>query len=223
MGNIPAYAGKTHHAKRSIRSDKEHPRVCGENAQFLLETLRKTGTSPRMRGKPAEKIGCPPSSRNIPAYAGKTFDIGDAVAGQKEHPRVCGENGATIGRGISRAGTSPRMRGKLMGGVPAVQRMRNIPAYAGKTCLRAFSPNVLSEHPRVCGENEWNTASPITQTGTSPRMRGKRPQHPAPTAYRGNIPAYAGKTILLSSRSRTSPEHPRVCGENCVYTMGYRG
>ena len=109
------------------------------------------------------------------------------------------------------------MRGKRANSIHHRLKPRNIPAYAGKTCLRAFSPNVLSEHPRVCGENEWNTASPITQTGTSPRMRGKRPQHPAPTAYRGNIPAYAGKTRNKTSPAAFSPrvwEHPRVCGEN---------
>ena len=45
-------------------------------------------------------------------------------------------------------------------------------------------------------------------------MRGKpyRPWRPRRRA--GNIPAYAGKTLRLSSTAPSTQEHPRVCGEN---------
>ena len=37
-----------------------------------------------------------------------------------------------------------------------------------------------------------------------------------PIQIHRNIPAYAGKTLCHKALVRTSPEHPRVCGENWV-------
>ena len=72
--------------------------------------------------------------------------------------------------------------------------LRNIPAYAGKTKVRAvFACQAL---------------------GTSPRMRGKlRPKLGFTRSLR-NIPAYAGKTVSDSPKKAQAAEHPRVCGEN---------
>ena len=76
--------------------------------------------------------------RNIPAYAGKTFPHRMPHNRRKEHPRVCGENSAAAARSGDPGGTSPRMRGKLLGGNYELARERNIPAYAGKT--NSFPP-----------------------------------------------------------------------------------
>ena len=45
-------------------------------------------------------------------------------------------------------------------------------------------------------------------------MRGKRSRISSGVRTRRNIPAYAGKTVLLPLSFRLLPEHPRVCGEN---------
>ena len=73
---------------------------------------------------------------------------------------------------------------------------------------------IRSEHPRVCGENRDAPRPVFTQTGTSPRMRGKHFGFEQGLTGRGNIPAYAGKTRQNINRDATSAEHPRVCGEN---------
>ena len=71
---------------------------------------------------------------------------------------------------------------------------RNIPAYAGKTFC-SNSGNVFSaEHPRVCGENLERREGDQCNSGTSPRMRGKRGVFPVRAKRARNIPAYAGKT-----------------------------
>ena len=49
------------------------------------------------------------------------------------HPRVCGENGESQLHGGQRAGSSPRMRGKLLECFRMLSRFGLIPAYAGKT------------------------------------------------------------------------------------------
>ena len=52
------------------------------------------------------------------------------------------------------------------------------------------------------------------QCGTSPRARGKRKNRDRRVRGRGNIPACAGKTLMLPNKAGQSAEHPRVRGEN---------
>ena len=106
-----------------------------------------------MRGKLMPDTKGFAQKRNIPAYAGKT-DWGTATDSPlTEHPRVCGENGATRQSPPRGFGTSPRMRGKPNHSMQAASNSRNIPAYAGKTNLIFFQTHSDPEHPRVCGEN----------------------------------------------------------------------
>ena len=72
------------------------------------------------------------------------------------------------------------------------------------------------EHPRVCGENLGYPCFPGLLLGTSPRMRGKRSERFGHGRYERNIPAYAGKTSILSVPVYGPTEHPRVCGENAA-------
>ena len=151
--NIPAYAGKTGRNAKPVTCPEEHPRVCGENPIAQSNGACKIGTSPRMRGKLNINSYGGDAMRNIPAYAGKTAILMLRLMLAKEHPRVCGENEA---RGLStrnNSGTSPRMRGKLIEDVFLELRVRNIPAYAGKTYLDQYMSLAEEEHPRVCGEN----------------------------------------------------------------------
>ena len=170
----------------------EHPRVCGENSGYMRSDFAGVGTSPRMRGKPFEPKAAHSTSRNIPAYAGKSVAPGVRHTG---------------------GGTSPRMRGKLGVGAAHATAVRNIPAYAGKTPMIKSSPPLRAEHPRVCGENPLKKSQSRNSNGTSPRMRGKREQTLRSGKTHWNIPAYAGKTSNPRSPLETA-EHPRVCGEN---------
>ena len=133
--------------------EQEHPRVCGENLSTGFGKKGESGTSPRMRGKPANNNHVPTNLRNIPAYAGKTLVALVWPHLLKEHPRVCGENFLGDTQPHLNEGTSPRMRGKL-GTIKQGKGVgRNIPAYAGKTPSTATPPPNWQEHPRVCGEN----------------------------------------------------------------------
>ena len=151
--NIPAYAGKTPGAPLLTGPSSEHPRVCGENRISCLHAEVKFGTSPRMRGKHQRSPESAESPRNIPAYAGKTPFSAAIWISAAEHPRVCGENVCTRGKLPAMRGTSPRMRGKHHDGIFGFGFRRNIPAYAGKTCMRGPRAAARAEHPRVCGEN----------------------------------------------------------------------
>ena len=106
------------------------------------------------------------------------------------------------------------MRGKPLSTIQPSGRVRNIPAYAGKTVRNDGGASRSSEHPRVCGENWVVPPNCPTSWGTSPRMRGKRRHSDLSGAYDRNIPAYAGKTNPRVRFCVAGPEHPRVCGEN---------
>ena len=89
------------------------------------------------------------------------------------------------------------MRGKQDRPKQLPGHLRNIPAYAGKTRLVRLWSAVRTEHPRVCGENVGVDLVDHGNSGTSPRMRGKPTTALTLTACTRNIPAYAGKTIVL--------------------------
>ncbi len=56
-----------------------------------------------------------------------------------------------------------------------------------------------------------------TNNGSSPRMRGKRPQNSRRIRTRRIIPAHAGQTCGRRGRCRLRPDHPRACGANTWY------
>ena len=89
----------------------------------------------------------------IPAYAGKTAYCFLRSARRGAHPRVCGENRLYQALLLRVAGSSPRMRGKLVEHYIGTARGRLIPAYAGKTPSLRTALGRLGAHPRVCGEN----------------------------------------------------------------------
>ena len=70
--DTPAYARKTAVGWNRSGIEWEHPRVCGENVNMVIDRAYCTGTPPRMRGKPIFLLGVWWEIGNTPAYAGKT-------------------------------------------------------------------------------------------------------------------------------------------------------
>ena len=131
--NIPACAGKTYYTTSQQNTSAEHPRVRGENLYGRPGVGKTPGTSPRARGKRAEKPAYQNFRRNIPACAGKTEAPTANHGSCPEHPRVRGENLQAQKPGGKKFGTSPRARGKLLVHGEHGLVKRNIPACAGKT------------------------------------------------------------------------------------------
>ena len=136
IGITPAYAGKRVAAQIFRNLDRDHPRVCGEKSISADSFSPGTGSPPRMRGK----VNSPPQ-RLIkfgitPAYAGKSYTLLDLPAGERDHPRVCGEKALGHGHQPFVQGSPPRMRGKVYkAGVQDAGRGIT-PAYAGKSVQR---------------------------------------------------------------------------------------
>ena len=110
--------------------------------------------------------------------------------------------------------TSPHTRGEHMTDIYTNDRLRNIPAYAGRTDAHLPEDGSLQKHPRIRGENQGNDFMKAMLEETSPHTRGELISSIVICDFVGNIPAYAGRTchqliVLLSIW-----KHPRIRGEN---------
>ena len=130
---IPAHAGKTGDRLRDLEIKAAHPRACGENPKPSRLPCLPHGSSPRMRGKPRNRIRRLVRTGLIPAHAGKTVCNSSIAEIRWAHPRACGENARASRTLALPPGSSPRMRGKRhFRRLPRAGR-RLIPAHAGKT------------------------------------------------------------------------------------------
>ena len=152
------------------------------------------GSPPRMRGKPLPQTTRLSVARITPADAGKTPSCDGRPPEYEDHPRGCGENLCFQLSAATTAGSPPRMRGKHA--LPRADRLpcRITPADAGKTPRIALIGQLLTDHPRGCGENQVD----ILDGAGDNRI----------------TPADAGKTWRTRTKMSTTPDHPRGCGEN---------
>ena len=133
-----------------------------------------------------------------------------------------------------RAGSSPLVRGKLLGlevdgllcriipacagqtsiPVTTCSMTRIIPACAGQTRLLVCRSLCVPDHPRLCGANDVLKVRNLRKLGSSPLVRGKLLDTLNAWAMCRIIPACAGQTQGRGSFRVGRPDHPRLCGAN---------
>ena len=168
--------------------------MCGENVPNAGGDVFDAGSSPRVRGKLFKSAATSTGAGLIPACAGKTSTDKRARNSWRAHPRVCGENSDSTRAHLARAGSSPRVRGKLELIQAGHELFGLIPACAGKTVSSSARLSRRRAHPRVCGENAYLSGVVGGDLGSSPRVRGKPTLVVAEAQRLGLIPACAGKT-----------------------------
>ena len=158
-GIIPACAGSTRTRNCWTRSNRDHPRMCGEHSRVLLALMLQPGSSPHVRG--AQTISVPSTVETgiIPACAGSTHDTSWASPRTWDHPRMCGEHKGFFDIHSPSRGSSPHVRGArvyidMNQDLPGI-----IPACAGSTISALDSPDSLGDHPRMCGEHSFHGVS----------------------------------------------------------------
>ena len=127
---------------------------------------------------------------------------------------MCGEHSA-IGcdrHGLS--GSSPHVRGALRAGRFSGTFAGIIPACAGSTNAQRFSKCLLWDHPRMCGEHDFQSFVVPFGLGSSPHVRGALITLTIRSFRIGIIPACAGSTDLRSHSTFRAWDHPRMCGEH---------
>ena len=130
---IPADAGSTRRLSECPTRSRDHPRGCGEHVKANSLPGITRGSSPRMRGAPAETYMNTIKSRIIPADAGSTLCRRPCENATWDHPRGCGEHSICTCAPRTASGSSPRMRGALHDFLLFRSMLRIIPADAGST------------------------------------------------------------------------------------------
>ena len=171
----PAYAGKRVIIQAGVMLPQDHPRVCGEKAYSKVIAGSLWGSPPRMRGKVCVASHKAGNTGITPAYAGKSYNAKVNGAGNRDHPRVCGEKRRVPAAITARRGITP--------------------AYAGKSAFAPQRAGAYGDHPRVCGEKSFKTSTSCGYKGSPPRMRGKAPFLILLTRNIRITPAYAGKSF----------------------------
>ena len=177
------------------------------------------GSSPRVRGKLAQRPLAASQHRIIPARAGQTRMCAFPAGRRPDHPRACGANQVHSVFFPSQVGSSPRVRGKPGAGLEISFIRRIIPARAGQTPRSKGILDPKSDHPRACGANpdsSWTRRSPF---GSSPRVRGKPAHGVMVEAELRIIPARAGQTPGCRCPPVRRSDHPRACGANQVHSV----
>ena len=129
---------------------------------------------------------------------------------------MCGEKGFCKAEREHQQGSPPRVRGKEKRLRQESPCLRITPACAGKSdgTGKRFIPS--EDHPRVCGEKEYEQLQENHRKGSPPRVRGKAWGSKSEIAYTGITPACAGKSVSSSNSLSVMRDHPRVCGEKSV-------
>ena len=171
-GIIPAHAGSSRWQQPSGQERWDHPRACGEQSRLISSALLRSGSSPRMRGAARETSSVAFPSGIIPAHAGSSSTAGKPRCPARDHPRACGEQRNGISLIAPDYGSSPRMRGAVIGSAGFAGTPRIIPAHAGSRRETAPPPQRSRDHPRACGEQDSDGVLDLAILGSSPRMRG---------------------------------------------------
>ena len=166
-----------------------------------------------MRGMPECPVSLGWTYRIIPAYAGNACAQRLKLPLGTDHPRVCGECLPGDVDRLRGGGSSPRMRGMLLGPAHVLRPRRIIPAYAGNAAPTSAISTTSPDHPRVCGECAPAPVGQYGGSGSSPRMRGMHGDAVALEPLKRIIPAYAGNASSSEYSRSGSADHPRVCGE----------
>ena len=132
LGIIPANTGRIRILQRLTPFGWDHPREYGENPHLHFEVYPWVGSSPRIRGESAISSFAAQMKGIIPANTGRMIILSARNLSRGDHPREYGEN---IGEGCgspSDSGSSPRIRGECVHGIPRRANQGIIPANTGR-------------------------------------------------------------------------------------------
>ena len=240
---IPAYAGSTgpgedtsivsqdhprirgehlYGAEDRRTETPDHPRIRGEHVWLDTEWPKALGSSPHTRGALHDRVGGPPRSGIIPAYAGSTGPPVGEPYEDADHPRIRGEHDPGWCRRVWRLGSSPHTRGALRAVHLPTRAPGIIPAYAGSTLPHEIVQKMREDHPRIRGEHILPSAMCAMATGSSPHTRGARSAKPSTSRSGRIIPAYAGSTACDGGPDEGGGDHPRIRGEHGIDILGRR-
>jgi len=192
-GITPACAGSSRMELAGSRSNRDHPRVRGEQRSASPWPPSAEGSPPRARGAAGRR------SRRC-----RSTGITPACTGSRS-PRYGSQDRSS--------GSPPRARGAgriRRGGAP---RTGITPACAGSRVTTTAGDMFMRDHPRVRGEQGAGTRRRTARRGSPPRARGAAGDLVMQRRARGITPACAGSSPAAATPRAAIRDHPRVRGE----------
>ncbi len=141
---IPARAGSSWAICACCRFFWDHPRVCGEQSPAHSMSPPDRGSSPRVRGAGSRTSYSEKTVGIIPACAGSRRRHDGGPVGRRDHPRACGEQPYHCPPAFVEPGSSPRVRGAVLGITVDDSYAGIIPARAGS---RLKNPQLKTPYP----------------------------------------------------------------------------
>ena len=135
---------------------------------------------------------------------------------------MCGEQAGQGQQPLVIEGSPPRVRGTACLIVLSCSSGRITPACAGNRCPASHPPNMIEDHPRVCGEQQGVRLEGGLVLGSPPRVRGTDSISCIKKYGRRITPACAGNSPYQMRQAILHGDHPRVCGEQMFWTHHHR-
>ena len=214
LGLIPAHAGSTIFAARSLITIGAHPRSRGEHDGSVRTLCTECGSSPLTRGARIPAFRLVFRRGLIPAHAGSTAGSCIESCSSWAHPRSRGEHVVRKTYALSGVGSSPLTRGAHGPRLRLPLGLGLIPAHAGNTWLVLLISWWCGAHPRSRGEHCGLLIYPATDPGSSPLARGTLCDVDTGIWCSGLIPARAGNTRGGIHAPGWDGAHPRSRGEH---------
>ena len=193
--------------------------MCGEQPDLHTLANQELGSPPRVRGTAVAPTKITFSYGITPACAGNRYIDWRCRRLLWDHPRVCGEQQLLMPMPLIPSGSPPRVRGTGFCPGRWQQVARITPACAGNSIFSPPSNPYQRDHPRVCGEQlAWALRARAVR-GSPPRVRGTDSAKSARSSYDRITPACAGNSLTKEPRKPRLGDHPRVCGEQPVFSI----
>ena len=129
----PACAGNSLSYTHDQVKKWDHPRVCGEQFYAFHDKPPPRGSPPRVRGTGTLNSHATNKTRITPACAGNSEYLAFNNKTLWDHPRVCGEQWASISANAASSGSPPRVRGTADRRATRRADARITPACAGNS------------------------------------------------------------------------------------------
>ena len=129
---------------------------------------------------------------------------------------MCGEDLRHMRNAIQKAGSPPRVWGRLLSIYHSPKQTRFTPTCVGKTHSLWLPEPLRQVHPHVCGEDSVISSAVAHKIGSPPRVWGRRAQDYQFTGADGFTPTCVGKTSVVQVYCTTTTVHPHVCGEDSL-------
>ena len=192
MGSPPLARGTVHQQPPYCRAFGITP-ACAGNRPAGAETTPPWGDHPRLRGEqlydalnPTVGWGSPPLARgtvkslsqpfNIcgitPACAGNRYSMGEAGSGNRDHPRLRGEQISIAHKSCCIVGSPPLARGTVHCLQYGIRHLRITPACAGNRPCTPIMRYTIRDHPRLRGEQLLCQPREKLLPGSPPLARG---------------------------------------------------